>query len=414
VLALRLLSPESATVPESEVTSTSGRLLIGSATHCDLQRDEFEVPVAAVAASYGGAWRMHPLRSVSLRCNGADVQHATAMLPGQTWSIGPVSFRVLSAPSRPDRGEVPRCSIKFERVTDHRPFDIVSLSTTEFLVGSSGICDLQATRTLKLESRHALLTCQSGEWYVHDLTGQGGVTGDYPWSTMARLCHGDEVTIGRLRFTVTCFDRPRGVTATEDTQQAANTQVAAPPVMDDRPPLMGADEQSRMLLRMLIELISRAREQQECPPVTMSLVLRRWGRAAAVAAIEHQAVTGFVEPALQQLRTLLEQDPWDNRLLLTAARIADAAHWDEQCLRLLTLIERSDPRSTLAIRAQARLLTHLGQQQPSLLKKAIGLWRRVVHAAPSEESAIQRTIQDLEVTLTEGELVRRGRSPLSE
>lgn len=338
---------------------------------------------------------MHDLLACQVRCNEDDAPRCMPILRGQVWRIGPVEFEVTEATKPVAEPPPPRCSLAIETGYGE---PLRATLTSDFLIGTAELCDCQVSRDSKLASRHVLITPRGGEWCLHDLTGSGGTTNGSRWEQTWQLRHNDEIQIGGMKIRVNCPERDTAVMRKE-TQTGRDTDPGSFVRTSEIERVSAGDGKTRMLAQVIYNHVKQSRALSAPPAATWRLWWERCQHLRVLQRAEREVVEGYPDRGLEQIKSILDSDPWDRRVLLSFAQICDAFGWDELCLYTLTLLHRQKRDDHLVLRAMARLCRHFGESDPRCLSKSVDFWQQVAELCPSEAVEINRTIQTIQVDM---------------
>ena len=386
----RILQIHPSEKSKPQVQALSGRVLFGGADQCHHRSPAYQIPLVAMAGCYAGEWFMHNLRACEVLVDGKEFSSPAPVKRGQTWSIGTFRFLVEES-SQHLKSPVaqPRCTVMLE---GNRLQPLQIELPREFLLGTATLCDFSSSH---LASRHCLFTRVLGEWYVHDLTGNGGEQNGNPFATTCRLSDGDEVDIGAVKFQVRCPDRPPS-NSSFDQSASAESVSTEPPNRDGTSPRSNPGETARLLAQAIYNQVKTAHTYRSSDEETKSY-LQFFDLMRKLHAVETDFASGNSLQALGQLRQFLDQYPFDRQFLLSFARMCDSMELYDIAFYVLQLMRRLNPQDSLVLRSSARLAHVLGQRDPRFLKAAVVYWNRVAELFPYEAQAIRQTVNAIEI-----------------
>jgi hypothetical protein len=436
---LRLQS-DTSTIPLATARRT---VLIGSASYCQVRVPELP-RVAAVAVRYTDYWMLHNLHDVPVRCNGLDVEHCMVVSDGDRWEVGPFTATVLLenestiSPKAHDRGQL--CTLTITDAQGSIEYEL----RRDALIGHAPDCEILLPPQRRLKPKHCLLTCQGNRWHLIDLTGRGGIRKRIHWDEWIILNDGDEITLEPLRIAVRLRlppTRQRSPEATIDflggppedepspggswSSDAEGTRASpegAPPLAKapaiepespSRPETAAIDvaptqtalpvrdqRKVREVAQSTYNMVKSTHLLHARPKRSLGLLRLRLHSLIACRHVEDDFLGGNTERAFRAMAHLLERDAWNRSLLMTFARMCDAAGFDELCLYVLIRMHQLDPDDSVVNRSLARICGHLGVKTDSrFLGKSIEFWNLVCRQHPEEADAIQLTIDTLKSEL---------------
>lgn len=128
-------------------------------------------------------------------------------------------------------------------------------------------------------------------------------------------------------------------------------------------------------------------------------IVRAIRDARSQSRAEADFLAGRRVHALQQMKALLEESPWNRSALIGLARMCDAGGFDHLCLGVMLLLHRMAPEDPFANRAIARIYRQLGRGDSRFLRKAQNHWRAVLAVRPRERVPIEKTIRKIDAEI---------------
>ncbi len=267
--------------------------------------------------------------------------------------------------------EPPRCRLTFQTGELTRS---QSKNGAEFVIGCSARCDIPVEKTFGLTRRHCLLALESGQWYLHDLSGKG-ICRDNEQFKWLLLKDGDVVQLGKTSvhfgFDLAEPEAWPGLSLRspgeayrgfEDSAPATRCDTAAGdaspiPLPESAARLSGPGEVDAVFLtgRKLCDWLRKARTRERRPVTARQKIALTYRRRRARKRFRAQ------EPlaALELLEEGLQEDPWNRELLMTLARFFDQLDYLNLCLETLEMLHDLYPEDAGVNRALARLCRHL-------------------------------------------------------
>lgn len=380
-------------------------LILGSAGHCQCLLSSAQ-QVEAVIVRYCEGWVIHELQGTGVKKNGVLVEQRAALEDGDTIELGGHALSVTGAGrSTPlDDPVVNRpcwISLTLPGRTEER-----HMAKAHTLLGTSLLSDILLPDGPACKTKHCLVAVSENNWYVIDLTGDGGLHNQRHWQGIVRVVNADTVQLGEviIRFEMhqsSCRElrRPGSSSSDTDQLQARDTDVEDNLLQ----PMLGrrkthVDSMSDPVAELAQGLLDKVRALHAVtvqPVGNFSALIRRYLVVPKLAAAERKFMAGYKETALHLMNKLLEDDPWDPQLLLSFARMCDAGQMHLLCLRVLSILQNLDREDADVRKSMARVCLVLAEDDPRYFSLSIQCWEKAAEQVPAEAGAIQSLVRDL-------------------
>ncbi len=408
-----------------------GRVLVGSASFCDVAVPTSRTPATLIFARYDGGWLVHDLQSQGILRNGEPTGQPIHMsFPvenGDIWTIGSEALQVhlSDEPVHPGlSGSLnSQCQVVVTESNGRKA--TIEFTKPATVIGAALYCDMPYPDEPRLEPQHFLVVSANGVWYLHSLISGGGSDG---WQGFFRIDHRDSFDVGQLKFVfrLPARQKPDSAQAKPDTPTAPfvgnrmPAESAGHPVpvaqVDTNPnqSLLTSqqfqssriDPEVRQAAQDVLNKIKSLRLRPDPfrnPFSEFAARIRVWSKLPAVEQRFHKNERIH---AFDEIGRLVEQVPWDRTLLLTFVRMCDAAGLDTICFHALRQMAQKDPRDPVVMRSLARISRHLAQEEPTYYSRSIRYWRDVLSQCPEDSRAIEDTIRGIMAEETERRIRR--------
>lgn len=407
--------------------------LVGAADYAAVRTGEGGPYMAALAVRYPSGWALFGLSddpSVTFDCQPLRPGQRVAPRKGALLTAGPDRFTFLSPQDEGEWGlppgleSRPVCLAYVQypdgkeecRVVDH-----------DLLFGRLEFCHVQFADT-RLSRLNALLACDGGDWFVHNLTRKVIGRNHKPVRHFARVGDGDELLIGPLVVRLelhgdSAEHREESSDSTLNIRRpAALGSLGLPPPTDfSEATDDGSDErQAPADLEALRESAQQLDQWLKAHPprapahkgglagwldAQRDRLKRFWYDTPETTSARSLRAAGRVEEAFHVLERAIRARHDSPDLLRELYRLYDAVGFSELCYRPLRQIERlaeahgaPDP---WVLEALARLCERLGQTAPAWTERAVRYWTKL-EAATGKSYTREKADAMARRTLREG------------
>lgn len=122
--------------------------------------------------------------------------------------------------------------------------------------------------------------------------------------------------------------------------------------------------------------------------------------AATLSRVEGDFMEGSRLRAMDRMKILLRESPWNRSLLMSFARMCDSGAMHNLCLHTLNLVHRQLPDDVVVLKSMARVSFLLARHEPRYFELSIRYWKRVQTLCPHEHNQITATIRNVSTEQT--------------
>jgi hypothetical protein len=383
--------------------------LIGSAEHAAVAAEGGPY-LAALAVRYPSGWALFGLSNeLGVTFNRQPLGPAQRVTPrkGDLLTVGDERFTFVSPQARPEDEETPAAEpptpcLLYVLYPDGK--EECRAADHDLLFGRLEYCHVQFADT-RLSRLNAMLTCDGGAWYIHNLTKKVIGRNKKPVRSSALVAEGDELLIGPLVVRVelhgageelateesgssarrSAFADDAGAfastDASEDTADGTGEKPAAPNLEALRESASGLDQW----------LQSHPPRPQEAKggiggwlEAQRDRLKRFWFDTPETTSARSLRASGRFEEAFNVLDRAIRARPESPDLLRELYRLYDALGLHDLCYRPLRQIEKlAESRGApdpWVLETLARLCERLSHDNPSMTERAVKYWTKLEQA----------------------------------
>lgn len=423
-----------------------GVLLIGKDKHCQCRYADIPKIAAALVRFGDQDWILYDVSSSTLLVNGRTVSTGFALCDGDLIQIAHVRLRIVGmTPIRRDRSDHQDISPCVAECAGADGTVQTLKLLAACLIGTAQVCGMVFSPSSRLKTRHCLLVPYGQHWFLVNLTsGMAQHAGGRKWQTMAEVRDNDVIRIGHLQLSMSIpvaqrdgetrsgvqdgdtdpvrsivrpalagpsdarvndstskaeIDPAQALWKSNGTIDATTVDVASPSVRYEVAEVPIDEEFSSAAQ----DAFNTAKARQLMVPRTDG-VLHRITSAINLAARLSDAEFDFVEGrrllAMERMKTLLKDLPWNRSLLMSFARMCDSGGLHSLCLHTLNLVHRQMPEDVVVLKSMARICLLLARHEPRYFELSIKYWKRVQVLCPQEHHQIIATIRNVSTEQT--------------
>jgi|GEM_PF-6336227 len=426
--------------------TAEGVLIIGHDKHCQCRYSDIPKVAAVLVRFEDHDWILYDVRSSIVQVNGTTVPTGFALCDGDLLQIADVRLRIVGMkPLRRDRTDHQSKSSCMAECTAADGTTQTSKLNEACLIGTAKVCGMVFSNLSRLKTRHCLIVPYMQRWFVVNLTaGMAQHAGGPKWQTMAEIREKDVVRIGHLTVSMSIAVLQRdgethsgvqdsdtdpvqsivkpaitGRAEAEAFRPLEKTAKAYVPFRSDGSESYDgtAAEVADHALRLepaeipIDEVLSAAAQDVFNTAKARQLMVARTSGvlqsltsgiklAARLARLEEDFVDGRRLLALERMKSLLRDFPWNRSLLMSFARMCDSGGLPNLCLHTLNLVHRQLPNDVVVLKCMARISFLLARHEPRYFELSIKYWKRVQVLCPQEHHQITSTIRNISTEQT--------------